>query len=73
MKTVHTYSFQDNSLEKSEILVNRNTSEMVNGGGLESSNIFTVRDQDEVEENLCCSHEKVSIHVMVVVFDLRKN
>lgn len=46
---------------------------MVNGGGLESSNIFTVRDQDEVEENLCCSHEKVSIHVMIVVFDLRKN
>ena len=35
----------------------------------ESSTVFEVRDQEEVEKNLCYSHKKVSIHDMVLVFN----
>ena len=35
----------------------------------ESSTVFEVRDQEEVEGNLCYSHKKVSIHAMVLVFN----
>lgn len=38
----------------------------------ESSTVFAVRNQDEVEENLCYSHKKVSIHAMVFLLVMEK-
>ena len=35
----------------------------------ESSTVFEVRDQEEVEKNLCYSHKKVSVHAMVLLFN----
>ena len=34
----------------------------------ENSTVFAVRDQEDVEENVCYSHKKVSILAMLVVF-----